>query len=88
VQIRLWRYQTKNKHPDIDAFWYFWQPSAPYKLNGVFAGDLVEDDKFCEVYSLGHKDLLFSGVLRDVPVRLRCYLSEVRVISHPPRLAN
>lgn len=77
--MRLWRFQTNNSVPDSGWQWFFWQSSPPYKLKGAFGSFMVPSQSGCEVYSLGGRERLWSGVLADVPVKYRSYLTEVRV---------
>lgn len=79
ASIKLWRFDTASKVPDQGWRWFFWQASPPYKLQGNYTFELIPDDLLCEVYTLGSRDLLYSGVLSSVPRSMRCYLSEVRV---------
>ena len=66
---------------DILGTWYFWQKSFPYFLKGVLEICSVDIESRCEVYIIGGRDLVFSGVLKDVPSSLRSYLHEVRIIN-------
>jgi hypothetical protein len=77
--LKLWRFETSNPVPDNGYKWFFWQSSAPYKLSGRYVFELVPSYLPCEVYTLGSRDMLYSGLLHTVPRSMRSYLSEVRV---------
>lgn len=59
--------------------WFFFQRSAPYKLDGVFERWIVPLDCRCEVFVIGGRDKVFEGQLFDVPLQYRSYLHEVRI---------
>lgn len=86
--MKLWRFQTKNKLPDFGYRWYFWQASPSYRLKGKFISELLEPYFCCEIFTLGGRDRLWKGLLGDVPLSYRNYLTEVRVSVPSPLLPS